>query len=277
MAENDPTPIAEISHGPSAFEQFLDRNQKSLVVVGILLALAAGAWVVMDGMKQGARQAAGNALVDATELDAMEAVVADHADTPSAPSAEVLLSDLQWEQGQQTAAIETLRAEIDANPDHPATVPARARLGARLKAQGDLDAAKGVFEDLVQAPEASWVAPYALLSLSDIARSQGNQEEAESLIKQAADAYPASPFSQQVQQALQFVDFKMPEEVDPPAPEPAADADLPEIPEVPDTMDPASSGTPSNPLLEALDPGTSDEAPEAPDSAQPETDAPAGE
>ena len=39
--KESPTPLAEISQGPNAFEAFLDRNQKAIVVFAIALAIAA--------------------------------------------------------------------------------------------------------------------------------------------------------------------------------------------------------------------------------------------
>ena len=42
MAEEPthPAPIGEIEHGPSKFEQFLDQNQKKLII-GVLVIIAA--------------------------------------------------------------------------------------------------------------------------------------------------------------------------------------------------------------------------------------------
>ncbi len=263
------SPIGEISHGPTPFERFLDRNQKSMILLALVLAVGAGAWVVMSGMDEGKRLAAGEALVAADDLAAMQDVVKNHPDTPAAASGAVLLSDMQWDEGQQSAAIETLRGEIDANPEHPATVPARARLATRLLQQGDRDAARSGFKELVDRPEAAYLAPYALLSLAEIAREDGDIEAARDFLEQASDRYPDNPLRSLATQATIYVDFEMPEPVDPPAPEPVEEPTGEEIPEpdlsTPLELDPTSPGTGSgNPLLDNLtgDTATPEELPE---------------
>lgn len=253
------SPIAEISHGPSAFERFLDRNQKSMILLALVIALGAGAWVVYSGMGEGKRLTAGQALVDADDVAAMQEVAENHPGTPAAASAAVLLSDMQWDEGQQSAALETLQAEIDANPEHPATIPARARLASRRLQQGDVEGAKAGFQDLIDRPGASYLAPYALMSLSEIARDQGDVEEAQELLERASENYPDNPLRSITTQAATYVDFEMPEAIDPPEPEPLEETDttLPDGPEPdlsqPLELDPTAPGAGSgNPLLDNL-------------------------
>ncbi|MEM1084515.1 MAG: tetratricopeptide repeat protein [Verrucomicrobiota bacterium] len=219
----DPSPIAEISHGPSAFETFLDQNQKKLILLGVLIALGMGAWVVKEGMQDGAYLAAGNDLTAASDLASLEEVVKNHANTPSAASASVLLSDAQWEQGQQDASIATLEAEIAANPEHPATAPARARLAARLHEQGKTEEAKAAYQAILDQPTAAYFGPYALISLGHIAKAEGDLEKAETLYTQAREGYPDNRLASEAAKAEQFANFKMPEEIDPPEP-PAEEA-----------------------------------------------------
>lgn len=278
------TPIAEISHGPSAFESFLDRNQKLMIILAALIAIGTGAWVVISGVEDGKRLAAGEALVAADDLVAMQDLLKNHSGTPAAISGAVILSDLQWDEGQQSASIETLRAEISAKPDHPATNPARARLAARLLQQGETQAAKSAFEELIDRPEAAYLAPYALLSLSEIARSEGDLAKSKKLLEQASERHPDHPLRNLITQAIDFVDFQMPVEIDPPAPEPVQDPGFdPPEPDLttPIELDPTQPGTSSgNPLFDDLgDTGTtptepSDTAPDTPDAALPETETP---
>lgn len=220
----DTSPIAEISHGPSAFEEFLDKNQKLLIILGILIALGMAAWVIKDGVREGAYLSAGNALIAANDATALEEVMQNHAGTPSEASAAVLLSDTQWEQGQQDDAIATLKAEIAANPEHPATSAAYARLAARLDSQGKTEEAKAAYEDILDRPQAAFYAPYALISLGQIAKAEGDIDKAKDYFSQATEGYPGNPLANSASKALQFVEFKMPEEIDPPAPDPEESA-----------------------------------------------------
>lgn len=291
-------PIAEISHGPSALEGFLDRHQKTLIGVGILTALGIGAAVVMQGMEEGAHQAGGEALLAADDIAAMQDVAKNHAGTPAADSAAVLLSDLQWEQGQQAAAIETLEAAIADAPDHPASAPAQARLGARLIDQGSLDRAEEVLQALADNSSAAYLAPYALTGLSEIAVAREDLEKAESLLEEASTSYPESPFGRTVSDHRRYVGFEMPTEIDPPAPEPVEEptpgpGEEPMPPTIdpgpepdlskPIQLDPTGQNTSTgNPLLDSLNTGSAPgEQPEAPAEEPPapteETQAPAGE
>lgn len=245
-------PIAEISNEPSAFERFLDRNQLLLIGLGILVAIAAAVGVVMNGIDDGKKVGAGQALVKANDIEALQTVMTDHPDSPAAASAAVLLSDKQWDEGLQEDAIETLRQEITANPDHPATFPARARLGARLAAQGNLVDAKAVFEELVASPKASYLAPFALSSLAQIAHAQGDAEAADDYIERVTEVYPTNPMTSVVQQSSKYLGFVMPEEVEAPPEEPTAEANSTSIsPEAMVTTDPitqaASEAFPESP------------------------------
>ena len=52
-------PLAEISQGPNAFEEFLDRNQRNLVILAILLVIGAAALVIYRGIEESNQQTAG--------------------------------------------------------------------------------------------------------------------------------------------------------------------------------------------------------------------------
>lgn len=272
----EPRPIAEISHGPSASEQFLEKNQKLLIVIAVALAIVAAGIVVKRGIDDAAKLAAGAALGDAKDVAAMQDVIKNHAGTDSEASAAVLLSDLQWEQGQQSAALETLKSLIDSQPDHPATLPARARLAARLREQGDTAAAKDLFNAIVSDPQATWLAPYALISLADIAREEGDIENAKKFLAQISEDFPTSVFGDSAGKLRQFIDFQAPTEVEPPADETPAETDtgLP-TPEPNNDSALVPSDGPANPLLDALNDNSTEEVetpadePAAGDSGEP--------
>ncbi len=233
MAEetaDTPRPLAEISHGPSAFEAFLDRNQKGMIALGVLLAIAGGAWIVMKGVKESTAKAAGAALSKAETLAELQEVPKKHAGTPAAGSAAILISTEQWDAGEQDAAIETLRKFIAENPEHPALPTAKASLGTRLMQQGKNDEAATLFREVADAPGGRFIAPYALMSLGDMEKAAGRRQEAEDAYKRAVEGFRGNPFANLADQHLKLVDFKMPEEIEPPAPAaPPAGAELPKL------------------------------------------------
>ncbi|QJE97862.1 tetratricopeptide repeat protein [Luteolibacter luteus] len=222
-----PRPLAEISHGPSAFDAFLDRNQKGLMVLGVLIALGGGAVIVMKGMKESRAYGAGEDLSKAETLADLQEVPKKHEGTPAAGSAAILIASKQWDEGNQDASIETLKKFIADSPDHPGIPSAKASLATRLMQQGKTDEAAALFREVADGADSRFLAPYALVSLGDIEKAQGKLSEAEATYKKVSEDYKASPFGQLAQQHLQLVNFKMPVEIEaPPAPAPTPGAEL---------------------------------------------------
>ena len=221
---NSPVPLAEISQGPNAFEQFLDRNQRNLIILAVLLALGAAALVIYRGIEQSHQETAGAAFNKADDLAALQAVITEHADTTAARSAMVLLADRQWTAGQQDAAIETLRKFIAANPDHPAQPAAQASLGAKLMSQGKAADATAVFQALADDSKAGFIAPYALICLGDIAKAASDLDKAAAAYNRVKTDFPDSGFLDTATKRITTLKTKPPLEIEPP---PAPKTDLP--------------------------------------------------
>lgn len=218
-------PLAEISQGPSAFEQFLDRNQKNLVILSILVALGAAGLVVYRGIEKSRQETAGADLNKAADLASLQKVISEHANTTAAQSAMVLLAEQQWAEGQQDNAIASLRKFIAENAEHPAVPSARASLGAKLMAQGKTGDATQEFEQLANDSNARFIAPYALVCLGDIAKLAGDATKAEAAYNRVKTEFPESSFAQTATQRITSLHAKAPAEIDPPpAPAPAENA-----------------------------------------------------
>ncbi len=223
-AGDAPRPLAEISQAPAAFEQFLDRNQKGIAVLAVALVAAAAGLVIYRGVEQGREQSGGYALHSAgDDLASLQEVVRDHSGSAAAGSARVLLAAQQWDEGQQDASIETLRGFLAGSPRHPARHTARASLGSKLMQQGKHPEARDVFDALLQDPGGRFLAPYALISLGDMARAEGDTERAEQFYLQASTDYPGTNFSQTATSRLAVLRAQLPVEIDPP---PAPESDL---------------------------------------------------
>ena len=120
----------------------------------------------------------------------LQAVISEHADTHAARSATILLADLQWKEGQQDAAITTLRTFIDSNPDHPALATARASLGSKLMAQGKNADAATLYQEIADDPKSRYLAPYAMISLGDLAKVAGDHRQGRSLLQPRQSRFP---------------------------------------------------------------------------------------
>lgn len=221
---NSPTPLAEISHGPSAFEQFLDKNQKNLIVLTVLLVLAAAGWVVYRGIAKSNEETAGAALNKAADLAALQAVKSEHAGTRAAGSAAVLLAEKQWSEGQQDAAIQTLKDFISTSAKHSAFLGAKASLAAKLMTQGKSADATALFQEIVEAPSGRYIKPYALISLGDIASVAGDPSKAEISYSRVKQDFADSGFGGTATERISALRAKPPVEVEPPPAAPAPDA-----------------------------------------------------
>jgi len=226
-------PLAEISHGPSAFEAFLDRNQKGMIALGIALVAGTAGWIVYQGIRDGAEKSAGAVLSKSEALPELQELVKNHAGTAAAGSAQLVIAAKQWEAGDQDASIETLRGFIAKGGDHPALSTARASLASRLMQQGKNEEAATLFRELADAPAAKFIAPYALISLGDIAKTEGKLDEAEQSYKRVQDEFSESPLASMAGQHLRMLRFKAPAEIEPPPAPPApaeGEAPKPEAP-----------------------------------------------
>ena len=281
-----PVPLAEITQGPSAFELFLDRNQKNLIILAILVVLATAAFVVYSGLEKSTQQSAGEALSKAEDLAALQSVVQDHADTHAALSAKILLADKQWNDGQQDAAIETLRQFSATGSSHPALPTAQASLASKLMTQGKTPEAAEIFQSLATDPKARYSAPYALICLGAIAQAAGDIDKSETSSTRGPTDFADSNFLDTANRRISTLKAKAPAEIDPPpAPEPApADGTLPggnppgiSIEPAPDpgiTITPEEQPAPSPVNPPAADENSAPEADPNPAPVEGETTAP---
>lgn len=267
-----PSPLAEISHGPSAFEQFLDNNQKTLMALTVVLALGAAGLVVYRGIEKSRQHTAGAQLNKAGDLASLQAVINEHADTQAARSATILLADAQWKEGQQDAAISTLRSFIDSNPDHPALATARASLGSKLMAQGKNADATTLYQEITDDPKSRYLAPYAMICLGDLAKAAGDSDKAEVFYNRAKADFPESGFASTAGERIASLKAKSPVEVEPPPPAPETPAPGPATPGAPPSTPGIPPAAPSS--------GVAPPAAEPPQEPAPETrseEAPASE
>jgi TolA-binding protein len=164
-------------------------------------------------------------------------VVTEHAGTTAAGSAMVLLANSQWTAGKQDDAIATLRKFIAESPGHPAVPNAKANLASKLMAQGKSGDAAKLFEEIAADPAANFIAPFALISLGDIAKNTGDLEKAEASYTKAKNV--DSSFADTASRRLAILKTKPPVEIEPPPAPPAA--------ETKPTPPPGATLTPSAP------------------------------
>ncbi len=227
--KNSSLPPVEALQGPGGFEAFLERNQKGVAALAVLIVVGAVGLVIYRGVEKSRQETAGAALNKASDLASYQAVVTGNAGTKAAGSAMVLLANAQWTDGKQDEAIGTLRKFIAEFPDHAAIPTAKANLGAKLLAQGKSGDAAKVFDEIVADPAARYIAPFALISLGDIARAAGDLTKAEASYNKVKNDFPGSDFADNANRRLAILKTKPPVEIEaPPAPAaaPTPDANI---------------------------------------------------
>jgi tetratricopeptide (TPR) repeat protein len=207
-------PIAEISHAPGKFDAFMERHQRSMLLLAIGLVLAAVVYIILHGIKQGAEHDAGAALVSSTDLASYQATAKQHPGTSAGGSAMVVAAQLQWDDGQQDASIATLQAFLKQYPEHPGRPAATASLASRLARLGRSDEAASHFQALVDDPASEYLAPLALTSLGDIHWKAGKIDQAELSYKRVVNEYPDSPFSFSAKRRLSLLHAELPVAID---------------------------------------------------------------
>jgi predicted negative regulator of RcsB-dependent stress response len=184
------------------------------------LVIAAIAWIILDGVKEGAEKEAGAALVSATDLAGYVAVTKQHPGTQAGGSAMLTVAELQWEDGQQESAVTTLKEFLAQYPKHPGRPAAQASLGSRLLRLGRTEEAASAFHAIMEDPEAQYLAPYALISLGDADWKAGKLDAAEESFKRVSSSYPDSPFAYAAQRRIGLLRSAPPTSIEP-RPKPA--------------------------------------------------------
>lgn len=223
-----PIPLAEITHGPSKFEAFLDRNQKLLVVAAILIALGTAGFVVYRGIEQSRQETAGAELLAARDMDDLRAVINNHQGTQAAKSASVLLAEAQWSSGQQEDAIATLKTFLATQADHPAAPTAKASLAAKWMVQDKRDEALPLFQELADDPAARHLAPYALICIGDMAMNAGDVSRAEEAYSRASADFSSSDYAAVASSRLRDLKAQAPVVVTAPASDETTGDDIPD-------------------------------------------------
>ena len=233
MAES-PTPIAEIDHGPSKFDQFLDKHTQKIIILAILIALGVIAYVIYAGLDQAKAEEAGAAVTSAQDTSDYQEVIKNWPDTKSAESAQLLLANVQWDDSQADS-IQTLRDFISANSKHPALATAKTSLGLRLIAQGNNSEAVTILNEVADDENASYIAPLAQISLGDLAKAAGDTTQAKTWYEKALSdpTGEGNTYADTAKARLDLVNAKPPTKIKPAPPEPVVPTPAPPAPVVP--------------------------------------------
>ncbi|MEO1856047.1 MAG: tetratricopeptide repeat protein [Rubritalea sp.] len=270
--DDTPTPIAEIDHGPSKFEVFLDENQKLIITAAIAIFLGILSYVGYKGYTDMLNAQAGEALTSATDKTELQAVVSAHGNTTSAGAAALLIADIEGTESTEDA-ISALREFTATYPQHAAISSATTRLGLLLLNEGNLTEAEAQLSAVLDMENAEHISPAAQIGLGDIAQQKGETERAKeyyiavtNLISDNPSDIDSitkfSPYQAMANKRLRFINAAAPTEVEKKI--------APVAPTTPD----ATSESPTPTDTAQITPPEAP-APEAPATEAPATESPA--
>ena len=183
--EDSPTPIAELEHGPSKLEEFLDKNQKKLMILAALIFLGVLAYVFMTGLEKKKANEAGAAFMQATDEESLNKVITDHSSSPAAGTAAMAIAQLRTTDADRTAALDHFIATY---PDHPG-VPAKLLELALIQMNaGKNNDAEDTLNKLIDNDKSAFLAPRAKIALADIAASNKKLDAAEQIYTEIKDS-----------------------------------------------------------------------------------------
>ncbi len=224
----DPTP---------AWEKFLDKNFKTLLLAFIALVIALCLYGVIQYMNRAKALKAGEAYVSAKTVEDLDVVIQEHGGTMAAGNALLKKADLLWEQNKKTSSVDMLTEFTVKHKDHPLLPQALLALGSKLESLGKRGDAKTVFERLVNEFAKTDVAALAGVRLGDLLWADGKEDEAKKVYKGLAAKFPGSDNAilNQGETRTQWIAAKLPtKEVDgPPKPKVEAPTGMPNIPGMP--------------------------------------------
>ncbi len=193
--------IGSIGIGPSKQDIFLNRHYRKLVLAGVIIATAAGVSIAYFSHKHDRQAEAGAQVVAALKADepgishptsaydgkAIEVLNGNYADTPSAPTGQLLsgislLSGTEEQAKAGAAALEALANDTAA----PVVLRARAlvALAGYAMGKGDDATATTHWNAVLTLGESPYTA-LAYLNIGDIAKAAGKTEEARQSYQQA--------------------------------------------------------------------------------------------
>ncbi len=222
--DDTPTPIAEIDHGPSKFEVFLDENQKLIITAAIAIFLGVLGYVGYTGYSAMLAAQAGEAATIADDETQLQAVVLNHGNTASAGAAALLIADIKGNESAEDA-INALRDFISTYPDHPTFPTATTSLGLRLLNEGKLPEAEAQLTAVLEMENAEFIIPAAQIGLGGIAQQNGDKERARefytavtNLISDDSSDIDSitkfAPYKAKANNRLRFIDTAAPTEVE---------------------------------------------------------------
>ncbi len=207
LSPKDGRLIAEIEIGLAKHERFLYLNYKKVVLAILGVVVVVSGVIIYSVLQDEEKRDSGAALVHAMNLDpigygtregmnieGLEKVKRDYPSTHAAVSAQYLKVLALWEEGREDEGIAAMESFISSAANDEWKAQASTILGCRYMKAGKNDDAVRHFKTAANYNHSVY-SPVALMSLGDIAREKGDNDEARSYYDEVFERFPQSIFA----------------------------------------------------------------------------------
>ncbi len=205
IMEDAPTPIAELDQGPSKFDEFMEKNQKKLMILAGLIFLGVLGYVFMTGLEKKQAAEAGAAFMEASDEEALQKVITDHSSSPAAGTAAMAIAQLRTTDDDRTKALDHFISNYPEHPGVPSKLLELALIQMNASKNGD---AEITLNKLIANENSTYLAPRAKIALADIAASNNELDKAEQIYTEVKDG--KTHFSNVAAERLLYLKAKEP-------------------------------------------------------------------
>lgn len=222
---NDPggpgTPLTGpdlLLEGSAVWERY-----KFIVIGGVaLLVLALVGSELYRNSQRRTAEAAGAQLDSSRTIGEYQKVIDAYPDTLAAASAYLLMARDQTDAKDFAGAATTWQTFVEKFPKHPQAAAGLLARGNALEAQGKLDEARGVYQQVATSYANDYAAPLARISEATLLMSQRKLDDARRVYENIIATYPNSAGADEARQSMQYLNSLPAVGAPPPTPTPAA-------------------------------------------------------
>jgi len=176
------------------------------ILVGAVLALlVVGGYQVYRFQKRAAANRASALLLNASSPQQLEEIANEYPDTPSGPAALLSLAANYYSNGQYEQAQQAYRDFEAGYPNHPLRYMADYGAALCLEATGYLDRALDAYGRFIRERPDHYLTPLATLGRGRVLKQLGQLEEARVVLEDFIAENPGSPWVQDAESLLLFV------------------------------------------------------------------------
>ncbi len=168
---------------------FWIRFQKEIALFLALAVLGGAAYAGYSFYVDRRDATAATALAEAKTVQDYQKVIDQYSNTPSGPSAYLLLAEAQRKDKKLAEANVTLQSCVAKYPQHQLVPAAQVAMAGNLATLGKVDEALANYQKIATSFPKSYIAPFALIAQVELLKTKGRTDEARRVCEQIITNY----------------------------------------------------------------------------------------